>query len=86
MNSEQKEAAAHPEKDARQLVGVRVTTVPLARFVTVPLASASIGLTEFAIRKKIQKGVWAEGLHYQRRQGGIFIDLPRVERWIETGV
>ena len=71
---------------SRKMVGVQTTTVPLGRFVTIPLAAASIGLTELAIRKKIQKGVWAEGLQYVRRQGGIFINLPRVEKWIETGV
>ena len=32
-----------------------------ARFVTIELAARLIGLTEKAIRRKIEDGIWAEG-------------------------
>ena len=40
-------------------------------------------MTQKAIRRKIERNVWAEGIHFRRRDGGIFIDLPAVEKWVE---
>ena len=57
--------------------------VNVARFVTIALASVTTGLTEAAIRRKIQRGVWLEGRHWRKRDGGIFIDMDAYQRWVE---
>lgn len=56
-----------------------------ARFVTIELASRLIGLTDKAIRRKIEEGIWAEGKQYRRREGRVFVDLKGFESWIEHG-
>lgn len=63
------------------------STITLApsRFVTIELASRLIGLTDKAIRRKIEDGVWAEGKQYRRRDGRVFIDIKGVETWVEHG-
>jgi hypothetical protein len=55
-----------------------------SRFVTIPVASVITGLTEKAINRKIEKGEWAEGLQYRRREGRIFIDIRGYEKWVEA--
>lgn len=55
-----------------------------ARFVTIPVAAAITGLTQKAIERKIEKGEWAEGLQYRRRDGRTFIDIKGYEKWIEA--
>lgn len=57
-----------------------------ARFVTIELASRLIGLSDKAIRRKIEDGIWAEGKQYRRRDGRVFVDLRGVENWVEHGV
>jgi len=59
-------------------------TVAPARFVTIPLAATITGLTAKAIERKIEKGEWAEGIHYRRRDGRTFIDMRGFERWVEV--
>lgn len=59
--------------------------VNTSRFVTIELASAKTGLTVPAIRAKIHKAEWAEGMHYVRRDGRIYIDMEGYERWVEKG-
>ncbi len=55
-----------------------------ASYVTIPLASAITGLTEKAIRRKIEDGKWIEGREFRRSpDGGIFISLKGYERWVE---
>lgn len=55
-----------------------------ATYVTVPLASTITGLTEKAIRRKIEDGKWIEGREYRRSpDGGIFISLKGYEKWVE---
>jgi hypothetical protein len=54
-----------------------------ARFVTIPLAASVTGLTQKAIRLKIDRGVWADGLQYRRGPDGrIYIDLKGYESWV----
>lgn len=56
-----------------------------ARFVTVGLAAAKIGLTEKAIRRKVEDGVWRETVEWRRAPDGhVMIDMHAVERWIES--
>lgn len=63
-----------------------VVQVAAARFVTIDLASGMSGLTEKAIRRMIEDGVWAEGKHYRRRHGRVFIDMREYELWVEKGM
>lgn len=57
-----------------------------ARYVTISLAVAITGLTEKAIRRKIEEGKWLDGREYHRSpDGGIFISLQGYERWVERG-
>lgn len=55
-----------------------------APYVTVPLAAAITGLTEKAIRRKIEEGKWLEGREYRRSpDGGIFISVKGYAQWVE---
>ena len=57
---------------------------PHAAYVTVKLAAALTGLTDRAIRRKIQEGKWLEGREWRRSpDGGIFISMKGFERWLE---
>lgn len=57
-----------------------------AAYVTVRKAAAATGLSEKAIRRKIEDGKWVEGREYRRApDGGIFINLKGYERWVEAG-
>lgn len=56
-----------------------------ARFVTIKLAEILTGLTEKAIRRKMERGVWLEGKHWRRADGGIFIDMKEFEQWVVQG-
>lgn len=56
-----------------------------ARFVTVELAATITGLSEGAVRKRIERGLWLEGREWKRAPDGrVWIDMRGVERWIET--
>jgi hypothetical protein len=56
-----------------------------SRYVTIELASHYTGYTPAAIRSKIKRGDWREDREYRRAPDGrIFIDLPGVQRWIES--
>lgn len=56
-----------------------------ANYVTVPLAAACLGLTEKAIRRKMQDGIWLDGREYRKGPDGrIYIHIPSVERWVES--
>jgi hypothetical protein len=55
-----------------------------APYVTIKLAAVITGLTEKAIRRKIEDGKWIEGREYRRSaDGGIFISMKGYERWVE---
>lgn len=54
--------------------------------VTVSLAATMTGLTEKAIRRKIEDGKWLEGREWFRSpDGGIFISVTGVSKWIKQG-
>ncbi|KCV27111.1 hypothetical protein L495_1733 [Bordetella bronchiseptica CARE970018BB] len=58
--------------------------VAAAPYVTIPLAAVITGLTEKAIRRKIEEGKWVEGREYRRSpDGGIFISLKGYQQWVE---
>lgn len=57
-----------------------------ADYVTVRLAAQITGLTEKAIRKKIECGKWLEGREFRRApDGGVFISMIGYQRWVESG-
>jgi hypothetical protein len=53
-----------------------------ARYVTVELSSKVTGLSTKSIRNRIDRNLWAEGVHYIRRDGRIFIDMKGFEKWV----
>lgn len=60
---------------------VQVTPAP---YVTIGLAAAITGLTEKAIRRKIEEGKWLDGREYRRSpDGGIFISIRGYQQWVE---
>jgi len=62
-----------------------MNTEGFARFVTVHLAEKLTGLTEKAIRRKIEDGVWLQGREYRRGPDGrIYIDMKGYAAWVET--
>lgn len=64
-----------------------ITAAPIlhpAPYVTISLAATITGLTEKAIRRKIEEGKWLEGREYRRSpDGGIFISLKGFTQWVE---
>ncbi|AIO65793.1 MULTISPECIES: excisionase [Burkholderia] len=60
------------------------TLIAPAPYVTVALAAVITGLTEKAIRRKIEDGKWLEGREYRRSpDGGIFISIKGYQLWVE---
>lgn len=56
-----------------------------APYVTIAKASELTGLSEKAIRRKIEDGKWIEGHHYRRSpDGGIFISMKGYVQWLEA--
>lgn len=52
-------------------------------YVRIPLAAVCTGLTEKAIRRKIEEGKWLEGREYVRRDGEVYISCEGYKRWVE---
>jgi hypothetical protein len=56
-------------------------------YVTVKLAAILTGLSEKAIRRKMEEGKWLEGREYRKSpDGGIFISIKGYSAWVERGV
>lgn len=54
----------------------------MLRHVTIPKAAAETGYTEDAIRSKIKRGEWLEGVVWIKAPDGrILIDLEGYEKW-----
>lgn len=63
-------------KDTRPIVSA-------ARFVTVELAATMTGLTQGAIRKRIERGVWLENKEWRRGPDErVWIDTKGIEAWV----
>ena len=55
-----------------------------APYVTIALASTMTGLSEKAIRRKIEEGKWLHGREYRRSpDGGVFISIKGFTSWLE---
>ncbi len=60
------------------------SVVAPAPYVTIALAAVITGLSEKAIRRKIEEGKWIEGREYRRSpDGGIFISIKGYSAWVE---
>lgn len=60
---------------------IQLTPAP---YVTIPLAATLTGLSDKAIRRKIEDGKWLEGREFQRSpDGGIFISMKGYSKWVE---
>lgn len=58
---------------------------PMARYVTIRGAAVALGMSEAAIRKRIERGVWLEKVHYRRSPDSrIWIDMKGIEKWVEA--
>ena len=62
-------------------------TVSTARYVTIALAAVKTGLSEKAIRRKVEEGVWVIGREWKRGiDGHIYIDMEGYDQWVEKAV
>ena len=53
------------------------------KFVTIPLFLALSGYSDKAVRRKIEDGVWIQGVHYRKAPDGrIHIDMPAYYDWV----
>jgi hypothetical protein len=60
--------------------------VQSARFVTIALAATMTGLSEKAIRRKIEEGKWLVGREvFKSPDGGMFISIKGFEDWVSRG-
>ena len=83
-----KDAQGYGGQPAPRPVPTSTTAVHLAPapYVTIQLASTITGLTEKAIRRKIEDGKWLDGREYRRSpDGGIFISMKGYQAWVEKG-
>jgi hypothetical protein len=85
VKSDSSMQASTPRRGRRRSSTTPVPQLQIApaRFVVIPLGAAVTGLTEKAIRRKIDEGVWREGFEYRRGPDGrIFVDLDGYARWV----
>ncbi|WP_321792790.1 excisionase [Caballeronia sp. J97] len=69
----------------RTIRNAPVATAPShGNYVSVALAAALTGLSQKAIRRKIEQGRWLENREYRRApDGAIFISLQGFQKWVE---
>jgi hypothetical protein len=61
-----------------------IIQVAADEFCLIPVAAAATGYSEKAIRRKMEEGIWTEGVHYRKAPDGrVFIHMPSVRRWIK---
>lgn len=57
----------------------------MARYVRIEKFSEETGYTPKAIRRKIETGVFVEGVHYRRAPDGrILVCMEAFEAWVEA--
>lgn len=63
---------------------VEMVVVAPADYMTIKGAAAALGMTELAIRKRIERGVWVEGREWRRSPDGrLWISMKGVKAWVE---
>lgn len=64
-----------------------MTHVAPAPYVTVKLAAQITGMSEKAIRRKIESGKWLEGKEYRRTPDGcVMVSIEGYRKWVEQEV
>ncbi len=57
-----------------------------AQFVTIAMAALMTGLSEKAIRRKIEVGKWLVGREvFKSPDGGVFVSIKGFESWVGRG-
>ena len=57
----------------------------VTKFVLIGRFCEITGYTDKAIRRKIQEGVWTEGLHFRKSPDGrIQINMEAYTKWVES--
>lgn len=60
---------------------------PMFEWVLIKKVIEEVGYTDDAVRAKIKKGVWREGIHFRRAPDGrLFFSMMAIKRWIEGKV
>jgi hypothetical protein len=55
------------------------------KFVLIPLFEKLSGYSEKAVRRKIEEGIWIEGMHYRKAPDGrIHIDMQAYYTWVSS--
>ena len=63
----------------------QAVAVAPARYVTIKGAAAAMGLSEGAVRKRLERGIWLEGKQWRKAPDQrIYIDMLAVAAWIES--
>ena len=76
-----------PDLQPEPTAGRKPGSVGPARYCLIRAAAAATGLTEKAIRRKIEEGHWVQNKHYRKAPDGhIFIDMKAFERWVEGAI
>lgn len=58
-------------------------TSSFSRYVTIGKFSEISGYSKRAIESKINKGIWAAGIHYRRAPDNrILVDVEMYEQWV----
>lgn len=58
-----------------------------SRYVTIGKFSEISGYSKRAIESKINKGIWADGIHYLRAPDNrILVDIESFEKWVESSL
>lgn len=56
----------------------------MSKYVLIVKFADDTGYSDKAVRRKIEDGVWVEGVHYRRAPDGrIHIDTEAYEKWVE---
>lgn len=54
------------------------------RYVLIPKFCELTGYTDKAVRRKIEDGIWLEGLHFRRAPDGhVLMDIESYNTWVE---
>ena len=58
---------------------------PIAtKYVRLTLFCSLTGYSEKACRRKMEQGIWVEGIHYRKApDGNILMNLKEYEKWVE---
>jgi len=56
------------------------------KYVLINKLCADTGYSPNAVRAKIKRGIWRDGVHFIKRQGRVHFNLKAIEAWVEGKV